>query len=359
VSIVGSISGTPTRLARVLVVDDSAVVRAILTRLLEQEEGIQVVGTAADAYRARDKIIALEPDVLTLDVEMPRMDGITFLRQLMLYHPMPVIVLSSLTAQGAKTAIEALEAGAIDVVCKPSSPEAMDHLCADLAARIKAAARARIVAYPPVSAGHKLLTAKTPAAGTESIVVAIGASTGGVQALTHILTRFPADAPPTVIVQHMPAHFTHSFAERLDSLCAVEVKEAADGDELVPGRVLLAPGGYQMLLHRAGGKYSVQVHDGPAVQHQKPSVEVLFQSVAKHAGAQAVGALLTGMGVDGARGLLAMRQAGARTIAQDETTSAVFGMPAEALRCGGAERPVPLERIAQTLLSLAQRAAPC
>ena len=361
-----SASSTPSpapRRIRVLVVDDSSVVRNMLCRELGKDAAIEVVGSAPDPYLARDKIVELKPDVLTLDVEMPRMDGITFLRRLMEHYPMPVIVVSSLTAQGTRTAVEALEAGAVDVLGKPGSAYSVEHLSADLIQKVKLAAGSRMTARTPV-------VPTTPRAPrppqpsrpnrptgltTTEKVLALGASTGGVQALTQVLTEFPADAPGTVIVQHMPARFTRSFAERLDSLCRVRVKEAQDGDGVFAGQVLLAPGGQHMLLRCSGARYYVQVKDGPEVFHQKPSVEVLFQSVAQAAGRNAVGAILTGMGADGAKGLLLMREAGARTAAQDEATSVVFGMPQEAIKCGGAQQVVALPNMARTLLEMSRQ----
>ncbi len=346
-------SASGARAIRVLVVDDSAVVRQIVTRELSRDSAIEVVGSAPDPYIARDKIVQLTPDVLTLDVEMPRMDGISFLRTLMRYRPMPVIVLSSLTQSGTQTALDALAAGAVEVLAKPGSAYSVGDLGQQLIAKVKLAAKARVRATrdavrPVATSGLRCTTDK---------IIAIGASTGGVQALTTVLTGFPADAPGTVIVQHMPAHFTASFAHRLDEMCRVEVREARDGDAVIPGRVLIAPGGRHMVLHRSGARYQAVLRDGPEVFHQKPSVEVLLESVAKHAGANAVGAILTGMGADGAGGLLSMRQAGARTIAQDEASCVVFGMPAEAIRKGAAERIVPLEQIAASLLELARQSA--
>lgn len=347
-------AGPVVRPIRVLVVDDSAVVRAMLTRELNRAQGIEVVGTAPDPYVARDKIVQLHPDVITLDVEMPRMDGITFLRKLMQHHPMPVIVLSSLTASGTQTAIEAMSAGAVEVLCKPGSAYTVGDLATVLIEKVRLAAKAsvRAGARPIVGAPQRYSMATT-----SDTVVALGASTGGVQALTEVLSAFPANAPGTVVVQHMPAHFTASFAERLNGLCAMEVKEAANGDSVCPGHILLAPGGSHMLLRRSGARYFVEIKDGPEVFHQRPSVEVLFNSVAKYAGANAVGAILTGMGADGARGLLAMRQAGARTVAQDQKSCVVFGMPMEAIKCGAAEHVASLDEMAATILRLSQRVA--
>jgi two-component system, chemotaxis family, protein-glutamate methylesterase/glutaminase len=341
---------------RVLVVDDSAIVRKVLTQRLNECEGIEVVGTAPDPYIARDKIIALEPDVLTLDVEMPRMDGITFIRKLMQYHPMPVIILSSLTPQGSGTALEALEAGAIEVISKPGPSYSVGELCVTLAEKIKLAARAK------VSSGVRSTKAVVPArqlsmTETTNKILAIGASTGGVQALSCVLSQLPTSCPGVVVVQHMPARFTTSFANRLDNECEVNVKEAQDGDHVIPGQVLIAPGGFHMHLRRSGAIYFVEVKDGPLVCRQKPSVDVLFESVAKYAGPNAVGAILTGMGEDGASGLLSMRKAGARTIAQDEASCVVFGMPKEAIELGAAEVITPLENIAGQLINMSQSSA--
>ena len=349
---------------RVLIVDDSAVVRQILTRELARDPQIEVVGAAPDPYVARDKIVELEPDVLTLDVEMPRMDGITFLKKLMKARPMPVIVLSSLTQQGTQTAIEAMAAGALDVMAKPGSAFSVENMSGLLAQKIKAAAGARPRAISaeaqaatatPVPASARVVEPTGAMTATTDKVFAIGASTGGVQALTEVLTQFPPTAPGTVVVQHMPARFTASFAQRLSQVCKVEVKEAEDGDGVFPGRVLIAPGGFHMLLRRSGARYYVEVKDGPELFHQKPSVEVLFNSVAKVAGANAVGAILTGMGADGAQGLLNMRLAGAKTLAQDEASSVVFGMPMEAIRCGAAEKVVPLKDVARTMIGMVRQ----
>ncbi|HPB93568.1 MAG TPA: chemotaxis response regulator protein-glutamate methylesterase [Anaerohalosphaeraceae bacterium] len=336
---------------KVLIVDDSAIVRKILSKQLDAHPSIEVIATAPDPYIARDKIVTLNPDVLILDVEMPRMDGVTFLKKLMKYHPMPVIIFSSLTPQGSKTAVEALASGAVEVLAKPGPSYSVGDACKQLCQTILAIPKG---SFPkPVSA---------PAAPAESAhlletthkIIAIGASTGGVQALTCVLSSLPADSPGTLVVQHMPAQFTRSFAERLNETCAVQVKEAADGDHIIPGRVLIAPGGYHMVLQRSGASYYVAIKDGPAVCHQKPSVEVLFNSVAKYAGANAVGAILTGMGNDGAKGLLALKEAGAHTIAQDEATCVVFGMPREAIRLNAAEAIVPLEKISAALIQFAR-----
>ena len=338
---------------RVLIVDDSAVVRQVLSRDLAKDPMIQIVGTAPDPYIARDKIIELKPDVLTLDVEMPRMDGITFLRTLMKHYPIPTIVCSSLTADGSRTAIDAMNAGAVDVVCKPNGMYSIDNMAGDLIERIKLASKSRVqvINAAPVAASSAPTLSMSE---TTNKIFAIGASTGGVQALTEVLTKFPANAPGTVIVQHMPPKFTASFAERLNKECKVEVSEARSGDRVIPGRVLIAPGGWHMVLRRSGAEYSVEIVDGPPVHHQKPAVEVLFNSVARYAGANAVGAILTGMGADGAAGLLNMRKAGARTIAQDEASCVVFGMPMEAIKINAAEKIVPLNQVTQTMIAMAQ-----
>jgi two-component system, chemotaxis family, protein-glutamate methylesterase/glutaminase len=335
---------------RVLIVDDSAIVRKVLSRQLDRHHGIEVVGTAPDPYIARDKIVALEPDVLTLDVEMPRMDGITFLRKLMKYHPMPVIILSSLTPKGGKTAMEALAAGAVEVVSKPGPAYSVGEACNDLVQKIKVASRARLDKRIVTEASLERQATDLHMVETTNKVFAIGASTGGVQALSHVLTALPPNAPGTLVVQHMPGNFTKSFAERLNRECAMHVKEAQDADHVIPGTVLIAPGGLHMFLQRSGANYYVTIKDGPPVCHQKPSVEALFNSVAKYAGANAVGVILTGMGNDGAKGLLSMRKNGAYTIAQDEASSIVFGMPKEAIECGAARKVVPLHQVAKTMI---------
>jgi two-component system chemotaxis response regulator CheB len=342
---------------KVLIVDDSAIVRKILSNELDQHRSIEVIGTAPDPYVARDKILALQPDVLTLDVEMPRMDGITFLRKLMKHHPMPVIILSSLTPQGGKVAMEALSAGAVEVMCKPGPAYSVGDACRELVDKIKVAARARMDRTVKGLQRDESHIKRLHMTETTNKVFAIGASTGGVQALTYVLSALPANAPGTLIVQHMPARFTTSFAGRLNETCALNVKEAENGDRVIPGRVLIAPGGFHMLLQRSGANYYVIVKDGPPVCRQKPSVEVMFNSVAKYAGANAVGAILTGMGNDGAKGLLNMRQSGARTVAEDESSAVVFGMPKEAIDIDAAEKVAPLSDIAKTMVKLAQQQA--
>jgi two-component system chemotaxis response regulator CheB len=340
---------------KVLVVDDSAVVRKILSQELNKHPDIEIVGTAPDPFVARDKILSLKPDVLTLDVEMPRMDGITFLRKLMKARPMPVIILSSVTPKGGKAAMEAMEAGAVEVISKPGPAYSVGDACSDLVEKIKAASRARVNKQTVLQQKDSSPPTKLHMAATTNKIFAIGASTGGVQALSCVLPALPANAPGTVVVQHMPANFTTSFAQRLNNECTVNVKEAQHGDHVIPGRVLIAPGGLHMLLQRSGANYYVTVKDGPSVCHQKPSAEVLFNSVAKYAGANAVGAILTGMGSDGAGGLLNMRQNGAFTIAQDEASSIVFGMPKEAIDRGAAQKIVPIQNIARTMINAASR----
>lgn len=338
---------------RVLVVDDSAVVRQVLSQELGSDPGIEVVGTASDPYIARDKIVALDPDVLTLDLEMPRMDGITFLRRIMRYRPMPVVVVSSLTAEGGETALDALAAGAVDVVAKPGPAYSVGEMSADLAARVKAAALARVGRARWSAAEERERTVPARLTHTTTKVVAIGASTGGTQAVAHLISSLPANGPATLIVQHMPEGFTRSFAERLDAESAMHVVEASDGDLVTPGKVLVAPGNRHLLLRRSGATYRVEVKDGPPVSRHRPSVDVLFRSTAQAAGGNAVGVLLTGMGTDGASGLMEMRQAGADTIAQDEATSVVWGMPGEAVATGAASEVVALDAIPGRVVALA------
>ena len=337
---------------RVLIVDDSAVVRQVLSAEISKAEGIEVVGTAVDPYVARDKIVSLRPDVITLDLEMPRMNGLTFLSKLMKYYPLPVIVVSSLTPQGSETAILALELGAVDVVGKPGSAYSVADISRILVDRIRTAAKARVVKGQTGRPDRPQAKPRTPGLlKTTHKILAIGASTGGTRAIEEVLLALPVNTPGTVIVQHMPEHFTAGFARRLDDICDMEVREAQDGDVVVPGLALIAPGNSHMVLRRSGARYGVQVKDGPAVHHQRPSVDVLFYSVAKQAGANAVGVILTGMGADGAKGLLAMRQVGARTLAQDEASCVVFGMPKEAINAGAAEQVVPLGRMAGAIVN--------
>jgi two-component system chemotaxis response regulator CheB len=339
---------------RVLIVDDSAIVRKVLTDALSAERDIEVVGAAPDPYVARDKILALHPDVVTLDIEMPRMDGLTFLKKLMHYHPLPVIVISSLGDASSRAAVEALESGAIDVLAKPGGPQSVGELRLNLAAKIRAARVARI-RMPGAAMTQQKPAARAGQEFPPSAVLAIGASTGGTEAIQKVLMELPDNCPGLVITQHIPAVFSRSFADRLNELCAIRVREAEDGDRVEAGLALIAPGNFHMLLKPASPGYRVEVRDGPMVSFQRPAVDVLFHSVAQAAGAHATGALLTGMGSDGALGLLAMKKAGARTLAQDEESSVVFGMPREAIRQGAVDRVLPLSAIAGALLAEARR----
>jgi two-component system, chemotaxis family, protein-glutamate methylesterase/glutaminase len=329
-------------------VDDSAVVRRVLSEALSEAPGIEVVGTAADPYAAREKIAALRPDVLTLDVEMPRMDGLTFLEKLMAAHPMPVVVVSSLTPASSAMALRALQLGAIGVVCKPGSQFSIPDVARDVVHQVRAAALAKVkpLGQRPQRVVQAALPKATDSLVTTRKILAIGASTGGPRAIEDVLTQLPPAGPGTVVVQHMPAQFTGEFAKRLNSLCAMRVAEATDGEEVLSGKALIAPGGRHLLLQRHGATYVVRLRDMPAVNHHRPSVDVMMHSVAKAAGSNAVGVILTGMGSDGAKGLLAMREAGAHTIAQDEETSIVYGMPKEAAALGGAAEVLPLDEIA-------------
>ncbi len=338
---------------RVLIVDDSAVVRKTLMEELTRQPDIEVVGTAVDPYSAREKIVKLRPDVVTLDVEMPRMDGLTFLSRLMTHYPLPVVIVSSLTPEHSAMAMRAFELGAVEVISKPGSQYSVPADPAALVRAIRAAASARVAKrretsdrpQPPAVRDFGQIE-------TTHKILAIGASTGGTQAIERVLRELPAMSPGTVIVQHMPETFTRAFAERLNGLSAMQVIEACDGDRVVPGVALVAPGNRHMVLQRSGAVYQVRVKDGPPVHHQRPSVDVLFQSVAHNAGINAIGVILTGMGADGAKGLLAMRAQGAATIAQDEQSCVVFGMPKEAIRLGGVETIAPLDQIAQTIVSI-------
>lgn len=332
-----------------LIVDDSATARAVLTEILESEPTIQVVGTAADAYIARDKIVELRPDVICLDVEMPRMDGITFLKRLMHYMPIPVVMVSSLTQAGAKTTLDALEAGAVDFVPKPHSHiyDGKEEMRDELISKIKIASRVHVKQHVLRSVQQANTTSL---AETTHKILAIGASTGGTEALKDLLMALPRNAPGTIVVQHMPANFTGPFAERLNGICTMEVREARNGDSITPGVVLIAPGDYHMVVRRSGARYYVEIGSGEKVSGHKPSVDVLFNSVAKIAGANAIGVLLTGMGADGAKGLLAMRHAGAKTIGQDEASCVVYGMPKVAYELGAVEKQLPLHKIANAIV---------
>lgn len=333
---------------KVLVVDDSAVVREVLVRELSKEPDIEVVGTAPDPYVARDKLIRLNPDVMTLDVEMPRMDGITFLKKVMRYRPLPTLVISSLTAQGSEMAMDALAAGAVDVLCKPGVAYSMGDLGSVLAEMVRAAAQTDMKKV--VSALEPSTVSTLALKHTTYKVFAIGASTGGTQAIETVLRGMPLNAPGIVVVQHMPVQFTKAFADRLNRVCDIEVREAQEGDRVLPGLALIAPGNFHMRVVRVGGNYEVRLDQGPRVFFQRPAVENLFFSLAEHAGANAVAALLTGMGKDGAQGLLALREAGAYTIAQNAETCVVYGMPGEAVKINAAQSVLPLDHIAQDAL---------
>jgi two-component system, chemotaxis family, protein-glutamate methylesterase/glutaminase len=339
------------KIVRVLIVDDSALVRKILSEQLSACDDIQVVGTASDPYIARDKIANLKPDVITLDIEMPRMDGLTFLSRLMKYYPLPVVVISSLAPQNSENALRALQLGAVEVISKPGSQYTVTDDAARLIRAIRAAAQSRPIRQkedPPAAADLPALN--YPRLSTTHKVLAIGASTGGTVAIETILQALPINSAGIAIVQHMPEFFTAAFAKRLNSICRLEVREAKDNDSVIPGVALVAPGNKHMVLQTSGANYLVRTKEGPLVHYQRPSVDVLFQSVARNAGNNALGVLLTGMGSDGAKGLLAMRQSGAYTIVQDEKSSVVFGMPKEAINLGAECEVTPLSQIAQSIL---------
>lgn len=359
---------TLQRKIRVLVVDDSAVVRKLASDALAADPEIEVVGTAIDPYMARDKLRELSPDVLTLDLEMPRMDGLTFLRLLMERKPMPVVVMSSLTQRGSDYALEALRLGAVDFIAKPSGSFSFGDLGPQLIAKVKAAAGARIrpaARTPTVPPFKPAAKPATPLATTTPrryfnprSIILLGSSTGGTEALRDVLTHLPVDLPGIAIVQHIPATFSKNFADRLNTLCALEVREAVDGDRLQPGLVLIAPGGFHMMLQWSVDHYKVRIANGPPIWHQRPAVDLLFKSAADcGAGPHAIAGILTGMGKDGAEGMLELRQRGARTFAQDENSCVVYGMPKAAHDIGAAERMVPLDRMHEAILStLAQLA---
>ncbi|WDP91157.1 MAG: chemotaxis response regulator protein-glutamate methylesterase [Desulfobacter sp.] len=336
----------------VLIVDDSAIVRKVLSKELGAKQGIKVVGTAPDPYVARDKIVYLKPDVITLDIEMPRMDGITFLKKLMAYHPLPVIIVSSLTAQGSRMALDAFAAGALEVVSKPGSAYSVGEMANDLAMKIKNVAGARLkpIRRAPGDDTQGNGPVSKALAATTNKIIALGASTGGTEAIRRVLTRLPVNSPGVVVVQHMPAQFTAQFAQRLNGLCRIRVKEAEDGDTITNGRALIAPGNLHMLLRRSGARYYVKVKTGPMVHHQRPAVDVLFSSVAQYAGANALGIILTGMGADGAAGIRAMKAAGSFNIAQDENSSVVYGMPKEAVKTGCIDLNLDIDAIAPAAL---------
>lgn len=350
----------------VMIVDDSAVVRQTMSDLLSSDAQIEVIATANDPFQAAERLKTLVPDVITLDVEMPRMDGLTFLQKIMSQHPLPVIMCSSLTEKGSDTALRALEYGAVDIVTKPrmGTKQFLEESRMRICDAVKAAAQARIspvARRPSMNVAPKLtadaVLAKADVANramiqtTEKVVV-VGASTGGTEALRVFLEGFPADCPGIVIVQHMPENFTASFAARLNEICRITVKEAANNDTIVRGRALIAPGNHHMLLKRSGARYYVEIKEGPLVSRHRPSVDVLFRSAARYAGKNCVGVILTGMGDDGARGMLEMKEAGAYNIAQDEATSVVYGMPKEALKLGGVDKVMALQNITREVIRL-------
>lgn len=342
---------SPSRPVRVLVVDDSALIRQLMTELLSQDPGIEVVGTAADPFIARDKIKQLNPDVITLDVEMPRMDGLTFLQNLMRLRPMPVVMVSSLTQAGATVTLDALALGAVDFVTKPSIDVArgMGEYAGVLQEKVRAAARARVAPIEPRA--PQGTTASAMSYRTTDRLIAIGASTGGTEAIREVLSAMPADAPAIVITQHIPAQFSGPFAERLNRNSRMTVCEAQDGQQIMAGHAYVAPGGRHLRVQRSGARWLCRLGDDAPVSGHRPSVDVLFDSVAAHAGRNACAALLTGMGDDGARGLLRLREAGAATIAQDQATSVVWGMPGAAVARGAAQEVVPLSQVADRLLA--------
>jgi two-component system chemotaxis response regulator CheB len=344
---------------RVLIVDDSAVVRQTLSEVLSSDPEIEVMATASDPFVAAEHMTKEVPDVITLDIEMPRMDGLTFLKKIMSQHPIPVVICSSLAEEGAQSTFRALEFGAVDIITKPKlgTKQFIEESRVSICQAVKGAARAKVNLLGPSRSVQPKLTADailSPAthamAETTEKVVMIGASTGGTEALKTLLEALPADSPGIVIVQHMPELFTRAFANRLDSLCAITVKEAETNDSVIRGRALIAPGNHHLLLKRSGARYYVEIKDGPLVCRHRPSVDVLFRSAARYAGRNAVGVILTGMGDDGARGMREMKDAGATTIAQDEATCVVFGMPKEAIKLGGVDKVLPLSAIAASML---------
>ncbi len=355
----------PKEPIKVLVVDDSAVVRQALSGIINAEKDLEVIGTAADPLIAAGKIAKQRPDVITLDVEMPRMDGLTFLQKIMSQHPIPVVICSSLTEKGADTTLKAMQYGAVEIINKPKSGARQffeeskivicDAIRAASVARIRQLSDSSRTLEPKLSADVIMPRPKAGAAlQTTQKIVVVGASTGGTEAIRSFLEALPYDAPGITIVQHMPEHFTAAFASRLNESCRVTVKEAADNDTIIQGRVLIAPGNRHMILKRSGARYYVSLKDGPLVSRHRPSVDVLFRSTARYAGANAIGVIMTGMGDDGARGMLEMKQAGAKTIAQNEESCVVFGMPNEAIKHGAVDYVLPLGKIAEKMLRLGQ-----
>jgi len=360
-----------TNKIKVLIVDDSSLIRQLLTKILETGNEIEVVGTAQDPYVARDKIKKLKPDVITLDVEMPRMDGITFLKNLMRLHPIPVIMISSLTEKGADVTLEALESGAIDFVSKPKIDLAhsLPDYTEEIISKVKAASRANVHAItvasnsigevPPKNSADVILEKSQKSNKrhfkTTDTIIALGASTGGTEAIKEVLIRMPADAPGMVISQHIPEAFSGPFAKRMNSCSAMTVYEAHDGQQILPGHVYIAPGSHHLLIERDGARFICRLNDGPAVNRHRPSVDVMFRSVAQNVGPNAIGVILTGMGNDGAEGIRELHEVGANTIAQDEKTSVVWGMPGESVKLGGVDSILPLNSIPGKIISLTKQ----
>ncbi|WP_447968343.1 protein-glutamate methylesterase/protein-glutamine glutaminase [Nitrospira sp. M1] len=345
-----------TKKIRVLIVDDSALIRGVMTELLRQDPEIDVVGSATDPYAARDKIKSLNPDVLTLDVEMPKMDGLTFLQKVMAGHPMPVVMVSSLTESGCETTLRALELGAVDFITKPKIDvqHGLEELAESITSKIKTAAAATVRKRTPTTVNPdrlRELATQSSMIKTTDTIIAIGASTGGTEALKELLEVLPPSVPPIVITQHMPERFTKTFADRLNQVCQISVKEAVDGDSVIPGQALLAPGNYHMELRRSGARYQVTLNQNPPINRHRPAVDAMFRSVAHYAGANSLGVILTGMGNDGAAGMLEMKKAGAFNLAQDEASCVVFGMPKEAIKAGGVDKILPLSDIPAAMLS--------
>jgi two-component system, chemotaxis family, protein-glutamate methylesterase/glutaminase len=348
---------------KVLIVDDSAVVRQTMTDILSSDPEIEVLGTAADPYIAANKISSEVPDVITLDIEMPKMDGLTFLKKIMSQHPIPIVIISSLTNKGAETSFKALEYGAVEILTKPELAtkaffeESKIRICDIVKAAAQVRPKRKSITHSqvlPKLSSDAVIPQKTVKSmiQTTDKVIAVGASTGGTEAIKVFLEGMPLDAPGIVIVQHMPEMFTKSFASRLNDICRITVKEAENGDTVIRGRALIAPGNKHLLLKRSGARYYVEITDGPFVNRHRPSVDVLFRSTAQYAGKNSIGVIMTGMGDDGAKGLLEMREAGAKTIAQDEKSCVVFGMPKEAIKLNAAEKVLPLEQISAYLLQL-------
>lgn len=351
--VLSTAQAAPARRTKVLIVDDSALIRSLLAEIINRQPDMTVVGAAPDPIAAREMIRNLNPDVLTLDVEMPRMDGIDFLEKLMRLRPMPVVMVSTMTQQGAEVTLRALELGAVDYVAKPKLDIArgLEAGAQDLVDKVRLAATARIrrTPAPPAAGASRPVLALGSRSSTEKLII-IGASTGGTEAIKEVLLPMPPDAPGILITQHMPAGFTRSFAQRLDGLCRIRVKEAMDGERVLPGHAYIAPGDFHLRVQKSGANYVTRLSDEPPVNRHRPSVEVLFLSAAQNAGANAIGIMLTGMGKDGATAMLEMKRAGALNLAQDEASCVVFGMPKEAIAAGGVDEVLPLGDITTRVL---------